>query len=338
MRGRPQAGRGGGRVPAAGTAGARLAGGPPGPGGGSVVVGILSRRRSLYTTRRLVESALKLGHETRVLNPLHCFLVLSQRAPEIYYRGLEARVSDLDVVLPRIGASITEHGLAVVNQFDMMGVPLVNNSQPIARSRDKLRSLQLLARAGIDIPKTVMVSDPSQIHRALEIVGGPPAILKVVKGTQGIGVILAETEQAALTVLETFWNLGMNILVQEFIEESEGRDIRALVVGDRVVTAMRRQASVGEFRSNVHRGGTGTVVDLPESYRRVALEAMRVMELQLGGVDMLESETGPKVVEINSSPGFEGLERWTGVDIASAIIEYALSFARSQKRKRKGGA
>ena len=303
-----------------------------------MVVGILSRRRSLYTTRRLVESALKLGHETRVLNPLHCFLVLSQRAPEIYYRGLEARVSDLDVVVPRIGASITEHGLAVVNQFDMMGVPLVNNSQPIARSRDKLRSLQLLARAGIDIPKTVMVSDPSQIHRALEIVGGPPAILKVVKGTQGIGVILAETEQAALTVLETFWNLGMNILVQEFIEESEGRDIRALVVGDRVVTAMRRQASVGEFRSNVHRGGTGTVVDLPESYRRVALEAMRVMELQLGGVDMLESETGPKVVEINSSPGFEGLERWTGVDIASAIIEYALSFARSQKRKRKGGA
>jgi len=303
-----------------------------------VVVGILSRRRSLYTTRRLVESALKLGHETRVLNPLHCFLVLSQRAPEIYYRGLEARVSDLDVVLPRIGASITEHGLAVVNQFDMMGVPLVNNSQPIARSRDKLRSLQLLARAGIDIPKTVMVSDPSQIHRALEIVGGPPAILKVVKGTQGIGVILAETEQAALTVLETFWNLGMNILVQEFIEESEGRDIRALVVGDRVVTAMRRQASVGEFRSNVHRGGTGTVVDLPESYRRVALEAMRVMELQLGGGDMLESETGPKVVEINSSPGFEGLERWTGVDIASAIIEYAVSFARAQKRKRKGGA
>lgn len=301
-----------------------------------MVVGILSRRRSLYTTRRLVESALKAGHEARVLNPLHCFLVLSRRAPEIYYRGLEARVSDLDVVLPRIGASITEHGLAVVNQFDMMGVALVNNSQPIARSRDKLRSLQLLARAGIDIPKTVMVSDPSQIHRALEIVGGPPAILKVVKGTQGIGVILAETEQAALTVLETFWNLGMNILVQEFIEESEGRDIRALVVGDRVVTAMRRQASVGEFRSNVHRGGTGTVVDLPESYRDAALEAMRVMGLQLGGVDMLESERGPKVVEINSSPGFEGLERWTGVDIASAIIDYAVSFARSQKRRKKG--
>jgi ribosomal protein S6--L-glutamate ligase len=300
-----------------------------------VVVGILSRRRSLYTTRRLVESALKLGHEARVLNPLHCFLVLSRRAPEIYYRGLEARVLDLDVVLPRIGASITEHGLAVVNQFDMMGVPLVNSSEPIARSRDKLRSLQLLSRAGIDIPKTVMVSDPSQIHRALAIVGGPPAVLKVVKGTQGIGVILAETEQAALTVLETFWNLGMNILVQEFIEESEGRDIRALVVGDRVVTAMRRQAGIGEFRSNVHRGGTGTVVDLPESYRTAALEATRVMELQLAGVDMLESQIGPKVLEINSSPGFEGLERWTGVDIASAIIEYAVGFARAHRRRKQ---
>ena len=303
-----------------------------------MVVGILSRRRSLYTTRRLVETALKLGHEARVLNPLHCFLVLSRRAPEIHYRGLEAGTLHLDVVLPRIGASITEHGLAVVNQFDMMGVPLVNNAQPIARSRDKLRSLQLLSRAGIDIPKTVMVSDPSQIHRALAIVGGPPAVLKVVKGTQGIGVILAETEQAALTVLETFWNLGMNILVQEFIEESEGRDIRALVVGDRVVTAMRRQAGIGEFRSNVHRGGTGTVVDLPESYRTAALEATRVMGLQLAGVDMLESQSGPKVLEINSSPGFEGLERWTGVDIAAAIIEFAVAFARSYRRRKKAEA
>ncbi|MEK7798872.1 MAG: RimK family alpha-L-glutamate ligase, partial [Acidobacteriota bacterium] len=319
-----------GRAPVPGTGGAAQP-----PVGGSVVVGILSRRRSLYTTRRLVESALKLGHEARVLNPLHCFLVLSRRAPEIYYRGLEARVLDLDVVLPRIGASITEHGLAVVNQFDMMGVPLVNSSQPIARSRDKLRSLQVLSRAGIDIPKTVMVSDPTQVHRALAIVGGPPAVLKVVKGTQGIGVILAETEQAALTVLETFWNLGMNILVQEFIEESEGRDIRALVVGDRVVTAMRRQAGIGEFRSNVHRGGTGTVVDLPESYRTAALEATRVMELQLAGVDMLESQIGPKVLEINSSPGFEGLERWTGVDIASAIIEYAVGFARAHRRRKQ---
>jgi ribosomal protein S6--L-glutamate ligase len=302
-----------------------------------VVVGILSRRRSLYTTRRLVESIEKLGHEARVLNPLHCFLVLSGRAPETYYRGMESPLLDLDVVLPRIGASITEHGLAVVNQFDMMGVPLVNNSQPIARSRDKLRSLQLLSRAGIDIPKTVMVSDPSQIHRALEIVGGPPAVLKVVKGTQGIGVILAETEQAALNVLETFWNLGMNILVQEFIEESEGRDIRAFVVGERVVTAMRRQASIGEFRSNVHRGGTGTVVELEESYRRVALEATRATGLQVAGVDMLESKTGPKLIEINSSPGFEGLERATGVDIALEILEYAVAFARSKRRKSPEG-
>jgi len=298
-----------------------------------VVVGILSRRRSLYTTRRLVESAERLGHQARVLNPLHCVLVVSPLAPEVYDRNLGSRVTDLDVVLPRIGASITEHGLAVVNQFDMMGIPLVNNSQPIARSRDKLRSLQLLARAGLDIPKTVMASDPSQIHRALEIVGGPPAVLKVVKGTQGIGVILAETEQSALTVLETFWNLGMHILVQQFIEESEGRDIRAFVVGDRVVTAMRRQASIGEFRSNVHRGGTGSVVELDDTYRRVALEAARVMGLQLAGVDMLESESGPKLVEINSSPGFEGLEKATGVDIARTIIEFAVAFARSRKRR-----
>jgi ribosomal protein S6--L-glutamate ligase len=301
-----------------------------------VVVGILSRRRSLYTTRRLVESVERLGHEALVLNPLHCVLVLRRRVPEIYDRVLESRVADLDVVLPRIGASITEHGLAVVNQFDMMGVPLVNNSQPIARSRDKLRSLQLLSRAGIDIPKTVMASNPTQIHRALEMVGGPPAVLKVVKGTQGIGVILAETEQAALTVLETFWNLGMNILVQEFIEESEGRDIRALVVGDRVVTAMRRQASIGEFRSNVHRGGTGTVVDLPADYRQAALEATRVMGLRVAGVDMLESTTGPKVLEINSSPGFEGLEKATGVDIAHAMIEYAVGFARAGRRRKAG--
>ena len=299
-----------------------------------MVVGILSRKRSLYTTRRLLESALRLGHEARVYNPLRCVLVLSRKAPDIYYRGLEERIEGLDVVLPRIGASITEHGLAVVNQLDMMGVPLVNNAQPIARSRDKLRSLQLLARAGIDIPKTVMASDPSQIHRALDIVGGPPAVLKVVKGTQGIGVILAETEQAALTVLETFWNLGMNILVQEFIEESEGRDIRAFVVGDRVVAAMRRQASIGEFRSNVHRGGTGTVIELPEAYRRAALEATRVMELQVAGVDLLESEGGPKVLEINSSPGFEGLERTTGVDIALSIMEYAVGFAQGGRRRR----
>jgi ribosomal protein S6--L-glutamate ligase len=298
-----------------------------------VVIGILSRKRNLYSTRRLVESAARLGHEGQVFNPLHCYLALGPRTPAIFYRGLDGRLPRLDVVLPRIGASVTDHGLAVVNQFDIMGVPLVNNSQPIARSRDKLRSLQLLARSGLDIPKTVMIRDPSQIHRALEVVGGPPVVLKVVQGTQGIGVILAETEQAAQTVLETFSSLGMNILIQEFVEESEGRDIRALVVGQRVVTAMRRQARIGEFRSNVHRGGTGVVMALPEAYRRAALQATRVMRLQVAGVDMLESRDGPKVMEVNSSPGFEGLEKCSGVDIGSAIIEYAVAFARRRSAR-----
>ena len=298
-----------------------------------MLITILSRRRSLYSTRRLVQTATHSGHETLVLDPLHCDLVLGKKAPEIFYRGLDGRLPDIDVVLPRIGASITEAGLAVVNQFDMQGVPLINNSQPIARSRDKLRALQLLARAGIDIPKTVMARHPSQVRAALEIVGGPPAILKLVRGTQGIGVILAETEQMMQQVLETFWSLGMKILIQEFIEESEGRDVRALVVGPRVVAAMRRQARVGEFRSNVHRGGTGVAVDLPEAYKATALRATRVMGLQVAGVDMLESREGPKVVEVNSSPGFEGLERCTGTDVASAIIDYAVSFARRRPRR-----
>ena len=303
-----------------------------------MLIGILSRKRSLYSTGRLRESAGRLGHDTLVLDPLQCDLVFGRRAPDIFYRGLGRKLPELDVVLPRIGASITERGLAVVNQFDMQGVPLVNNSQPIARSRDKLRSLQLLARAGLDIPKTVMARHPSQVKAALEIVGGPPAILKLLRGTQGIGVILAETEQMMQQVLETFWSLGMTILIQEFIEESEGRDIRAVVVGKRVVTAMRRQARVGEFRSNVHRGGTGVVVELPEAYKAAALRATRIMGLQLAGVDMLESREGPKVMEINSTPGFEGIERCSGVDVGSAIIEYAVSFARRRQRAGRSAA
>jgi ribosomal protein S6--L-glutamate ligase len=300
-----------------------------------VVVGILSRNHRLYTTGRLVESAGRAGLEARVVNPLFCSLVLSRSQPGIFYRGTDRALPDLDVVLPRIGASVTEQGLAVVRQLELMGVPLVNNAQGIARSRNKLRSLQLLARAGIDIPKTVLVSHPAQVHRALEIVGGPPVVLKVVEGAQGIGVILAETEQAAQTVMETFASLGKNILIQEFIEESEGRDVRALVVGRRVVAAMRRQARLGEFRSNVHRGGTGTVVELSKDYARAALRATDVMGLQLAGVDMLESRAGPKIIEINSSPGFEGLERWSGIDIAAAIVDYASSIARRPARRRR---
>ena len=269
-----------------------------------------------------------MGHEPVVLDPLRCFLVLARRSPQIYYGAADRPLPPMDLVIPRIGASVTDHGLAVVNQFDMMGVPMVNNSQPIARSRDKLRCFQLLTRKNIDIPRTVMAREPHQIGPALEAVGGPPVILKLLRGTQGIGVILAETEQAVQSVLDTLWSLGQTILIQEFVAESEGKDIRALVVGNRVVTAMRRQARFGEFRSNIHRGAGGVVVDLDEEYRRVAVQASQVMGLQVAGVDLLESHQGPKVMEINSSVGFEGLEKATGLDIARLILEYAVRYAR----------
>ena len=300
-----------------------------------MLVAILSRNHNLYSTRRLIAAATRQGHEALVLDPLQCSLALGEGCSEIFYRGLEGRLPQIEVVLPRIGVSITEHGLAVVRQFEMIGAPVVNGAQAIARSRDKLRSLQLLARADVDIPRTVMARHPSQVHRALEMVGGPPAILKLIRGTQGVGVVLAETEQIAVQVLETFWGLGINILVQEFVEESEGRDIRALVVGNRVVAAMRRQARIGEFRSNVHRGATGIPVQLPGSYERAALRAARAMKLQFAGVDLLESRRGPRVMEINSSPGLEGLELCTGEDIAGAVVDYAVAFARRRRRRRK---
>jgi ribosomal protein S6--L-glutamate ligase len=296
-------------------------------------IAILSRKRTLYTTGRFIEAAHAMGHEPVVLDPMKCFLVLIRRSPRIYYAAADRPLPPMDLVLPRIGASVTEHGLAVVNQFDMMGVPIVNNSQPIARSRDKLRCFQLLTRKNINIPRTVMAREPHQIGPALEAVGGPPVVLKLIRGTQGIGVILAETEQAVLSVLDTLWSLGQTILIQEFVSESEGKDIRALVVGNRVVTAMRRQARFGEFRSNIHRGGGGTIVDLDEDYRRAAVQATQVLGLQVAGVDLLESHEGPKVMEINSSVGFEGLEKATRLDIARIILEYAVRYARRRGRE-----
>ncbi len=297
-------------------------------------IALLSRKRTLYTTSRLIETARRMGHEPVVLDPLKCFLVLARRSPQIYYGAADRPLPPMDAVIPRIGASVTEHGLAVVNQFDMMGVPIVNNSQPIARSRDKLRCFQLLTRRNINMPRTVVAREPHQIGAALAAVGGPPVVLKLIQGTQGIGVILAETEQAVQSVLDTLWSLGQTILIQEFVAESEGRDIRALVIGNRVVTAMRRQARFGEFRSNIHRGAGGSIVELDEEYRRAAVQATQVMGLRLAGVDLLESREGPKVMEINSSPGFEGLERATGLDIAKAILHYAVRFARLKKSRR----
>jgi ribosomal protein S6--L-glutamate ligase len=291
---------------------------------------ILSRRATLYTTRRLAEAASSLGHEAVVVDPLECWLVCGRREPAVYYGASRRKVTGFDVVLPRIGSSITEYGLAVVNQFDMLGVPVVNMAYAIGRSRDKLRSLQFLSRHDIDIPKTVMARGPGHLKTALEVVGGPPVVLKLIQGTQGVGVMLAETVEALESILHTLWHLGHQILIQEFVAESRGRDIRALVIGDRVVAAMKRTARVGDFRSNLHRGGSGRAVRLPRAYERAALESVRIMGLHVAGVDILESRSGPKVIEINSSPGFEGLERATGVDVARAMVEYATAYASSR--------
>lgn len=295
---------------------------------------ILSRKASLYATRRLAEATRASGHEVQVADPLACWLVCGRKDPAVYLGRAAERVSDVDVVIPRVGTGGAEHALSVVNQFDMMGVPVLNMAYAIGRSRDKLRSLQFLSRHDIDIPKTALVRNPAQVDEALALVGGPPVVLKLLQGTHGIGVMLAETESALESILYTLWALGHAILVQEFVAESRGRDVRALVVGDRVVAAMRRVAPVGEFRSNIHRGSVGTAIELPDDYARVAIESARIMGLHVAGVDMLESRGGPRVVEINASPGFEGLERATGVDVAGEIVRYAVAYAGSRRAPR----
>jgi ribosomal protein S6--L-glutamate ligase len=297
-----------------------------------LTVGILSRNPRLYSTRRLAAAVKALGHRALVLDTLRCNMVLSRERPAIFYRGAEA--PRLDVVIPRIGASITHYGLAVVNQLDMMGVPVLANATPIARARDKLRALQLLARFGVDIPRTAMCRFREEVPQAVEQVGGLPCIIKLIQGTQGVGVMIASSMEEVRGMLDTFWDLGQGILLQEFVRESKGRDVRALVIGDRVVAAMRRQARTGEFRSNIHRGGKGSAVTLPREFAEAAVKATRVIGLEVAGVDMLEARTGPKIMEVNSSPGFEGLERATGLDIARLYVEHALEFARA----RQGGA
>jgi len=294
---------------------------------GRLRIVVLSRNRKLYSTRRLVEAARARGHEAKVLDTLRCNLVLARDAPRIFYRGEE--VTDVGVVIPRIGASITGYGLSVVNQFDMMGVPILNNSIPIARARDKLRALQLLSRFGIDIPRTVMCRYRNEVPLAVEQVGGLPCIMKLLQGTQGVGVLIANTMSEVEGMLDTLWTLGQEILIQELIAESRGKDVRALVVGDRVAAAMRRTAREGEFRSNIHRGGEGQAIDLPREYAEAAVKAARVIGLEVAGVDMLESRGGPKIMEVNSSPGFEGLESVTGQDIAGLYVDHAVEYARA---------
>jgi ribosomal protein S6--L-glutamate ligase len=241
-----------------------------------------------------------------------------------------------DVVIPRIGASITNYGLAVVRQFDMMGVPVLNTAVAIARSRDKLRAMQLLTKRDIDVPKTVCARTPDSVDLALEFIGGTPAIVKLQQGAQGIGTMIAETPQAVTSLLETLWAMGQDIILQEYIAESKGRDYRAIVVGGRVVASMRRQAKAGEFRSNLHRGGLGMRVHMDKRYLQAATAAVKVMGLEVAGVDMLEGRDGPKILEINSSPGLEGIERTSGVDVAGAILAHAERFVARRTKRRLG--
>lgn len=283
-------------------------------------IALLSRNPKLYSTRRLVEAAQSRGHEVRVLDVLRCYMNITSQRPSIHYRG-ESLVG-FDAVIPRIGASVTFYGAAVLRQFEMMGVMPLNESVAISRSRDKLRSLQLLARDGIGLPVTGFAHKPDDIQDLMQMVGGAPSVIKLLEGTQGIGVVLAETRKAAESVIEAFMGLKANILVQEFIKEAGGADIRCLVVGGKVVAAMKRQGKEGEFRSNLHRGGTAVLVKLTPEERSTAVRASKIMGLNVCGVDILRSNHGPVVMEVNSSPGLEGIENATGKDVAAMIIEF----------------
>jgi ribosomal protein S6--L-glutamate ligase len=288
---------------------------------------ILSRGPDLYSTRRLVEAAKQRAAEVEVLDTLHCVVNLSKRRPEVHCAG--HKVTGVDGVIPRIGASITFYGLAVLRQFEMMGVFPANESQAIARSRDKLRSLQLFSRHDIGIPPTAFARSPEDVRQAIRNVGGAPVILKLLEGTQGMGVILAESVKSAESVLDAMHSLKQNILIQKFIAEARGIDYRAIVVNGRVVAAMERKATEGEFRSNVHRGGSTRAVELDEDYQRTALAAAECLGLNIAGVDLMPSDDGPMVLEVNSSPGLQGIENATGTDVAGEMIGFVLDHAHS---------
>ena len=281
---------------------------------------VLSRNQNLYSTKRLVEAGTQRGHNVRVIDYLRCYMDITSQRPRLLYGG--EPITDVDAVIPRIGASRTFYGTAVIRQFEMMGVYSVNESQAVTRSRDKLRSHQLLSRRGIGMPVTAFAHSTKDIDGLIATVGGPPLVIKLLEGTQGLGVVLAETQQAAESVIEAFRGLDANILVQEFIKEAGGSDIRCFVVGERVVASMMRTAREGEFRSNIHRGGTATSIRITPEERATAVRAARAMGLRVAGVDLLRSNHGPLVMEVNSSPGLEGVESATGIDVASRIISF----------------
>lgn len=297
-------------------------------------IAILSRNTKLYSTKRLVEAATELGHEVRIFDPLLCYMTIASQRPTIHYKGEELK--GYDAIIPRIGASITFYGTAVVRQFEMMGVYSINESVAISRSRDKLRSLQLLARKGIGLPVTGFANSTKYTHDLIKLAGGAPLVIKLLEGTQGIGVVLAETGKAAESVIEAFRGLKENILVQEFIKEADGADIRCFVVGDKVVAAMKRQGAEGEFRSNLHRGGNASIARLTPEERSTAVRAARIMGLNVAGVDLLRSNHGPVVMEVNSSPGLEGIETATGKDVAGTIIKFIEKQAKPGKTRTRG--
>jgi ribosomal protein S6--L-glutamate ligase len=291
-------------------------------------IGILSRNRSLYSTRRMVEAAEVRGHDVRVIDPLRCYMNINASKPSIYFKGED--LSGFDAIVPRIGASITFYGTAVVRQFEMMGIYCLNESQAITRARDKLRSMQLLSREGLGLPITGFAHSPDDTEGLTNLIGQPPFIIKLLEGTQGKGVVLAETKKAAESVIDAFRKLDAYFLVQEFIAEAAGADIRCFVIGGEVVASMMRKAKDGEFRSNLHRGGKAANVDITEEERKTAIRASEIMGLNMAGVDIIRGKNGPLILEVNSSPGLEGIEKSTKKDIASMVVAFI------EKNKIKG--
>jgi ribosomal protein S6--L-glutamate ligase len=297
-------------------------------------IAMLARNATLYSHRRLVEAAQARGHEIEVIDTLRVYMNITSHRPELRYQG--RTLEGYEAVIPRIGASITSYGMAVVRQFEMTGVWSLNESVAIGRSRDKLRSLQLMAREGIGMPVTAFAHDTRMTDDVLDIVGGEPVVIKLLEGTQGVGVVLGETRRSAKSVIEAFRGAKVHILVQEYIKEAEAQDIRTIVVGGKVVAAIKRKGGQGEFRSNIHRGGSAEKIKITPEERTTAIRAAKAVGLNVAGVDMLRSNHGPLVMEVNSSPGLEGIEGATGVDIADAIIEFIEKHAMPGKTKTKG--
>ncbi|MGJ8530234.1 30S ribosomal protein S6--L-glutamate ligase [Maritalea sp.] len=297
-------------------------------------IAMLARNANLYSHKRLKEAAAQRGHELDIINTLRCYMNIASRRPEVYYNG--EKLQGYDAVIPRIGTSITFYGLAVLRQFEMMGVYPLNESVGIGRSRDKLRSMQLLARDGVGLPNTTFAHDPKQTEEVIKLAGGAPLVIKLLEGTQGVGVMLTDTDNSSKSVIEAFRGAKVNILVQQFVKEAGGSDIRAFVIGGKVIAAMLRTGAEGDFRSNLHRGGSAKSIKITPEERATAVQSAKSMGLNVCGVDMLRSSTGPVVMEVNSSPGLEGIENATGIDVAGKVIEFMEKTVKPNSTKTRG--